>query len=73
MVRVRDFRVQNEKRRIEWLAGAANRRQGLATHDKKKRALQKKRGQIGHAVDLSSTAQRKMIANDCMDDCIARR
>jgi len=56
-------RLQNEKRRIEWLAGAADRRQDLAVHDQKKRARQRKRGQMGYTDDLSSTEE------ECYDLC----
>ena len=45
-------RLQNEKHRIEWLAGAADRRQDLAVHDQKKRARQRKRGQMGFFIYL---------------------
>jgi hypothetical protein len=56
-------RLQAEKRRIEWLAGATDRRQELAVHDKRQRALQRKRAQMGYTDDLSSTEE------ECYDLC----
>ena len=56
-------RLQNEKRRMEWLAGAANRRQDLAVHSQKMRARQVRRSQMGYTDDLSSSEE------ECYDLC----
>jgi hypothetical protein len=56
-------RLQSERRRMEWLAGAANRRQDLAVHSQKMRARQVRRSQMGYTDDLSSSEE------ECYDLC----
>ena len=50
-------RLESENRRIEWFAGATNRRQELAVHDNKQRARQRKRAEMRYTDDLSSTEE----------------
>ena len=48
---------------MEWLAGAANRRQDLAVHSQKMRARQVRGSQMGYTNDLSSSEE------ECHDLC----
>ena len=58
MVRVRDFRMRDVGwNAMEWLAGAANRRQDLAVHGQEMMARLVRKSQMGYTDDLSSSEE----------------